>query len=303
MENDYISPPSSLNDEDMQIWRLAIEQGRQSGQYDDFLLQTLLGIPLLSLWNICSIVAMDMLHDYNIPDCITNLDRELLNEAAETELNENTVILLKPVQQWLSEQIVTSINKKEISPQVIGRFFDGAVDSKRTYIDIEQIGNWLLSRRLNAIESDNLGKYIDNSLERLVDFIMNESALLQLKIYDPNYKNPVENKEFGHLYFENARLQLQLNNIVNRKLHYRVSPNGHEERYAKNREQVLGAALAVITQWTDQCKNSSGKFEATKIAKLIDEKSLLFWAETGEPPLSLGSMEREIGKWINKTGK
>lgn len=82
-----------------------------------------------------------------------------------------------------------------------------------------------------------------------------------------------------------------------------TKPHGNTERFAQNREQILGAALSVITQWTEQCKNSSGKFEATKIAKLIDEKSLLFWSETGEPPLSLEKMEREISKWINKTGK
>jgi hypothetical protein len=79
--------------------------------------------------------------------------------------------------------------------------------------------------------------------------------------------------------------------------------HGNTERFALNREQILGASLSVITQWPKQCQNSSGKFEATKIARLVDEKALLFWPETGEPPLSREKMEREISKWINKIGK
>lgn len=74
--------------------------------------------------------------------------------------------------------------------------------------------------------------------------------------------------------------------------------HGNAERHAANREQVLGAALSVVTQWPNQCQNKSGKFEATKIAKLIDEKSLLYWPETGEAPLGREKMEREISKWI-----
>jgi hypothetical protein len=63
---------------------------------------------------------------------------------------------------------------------------------------------------------------------------------------------------------------------------------------------ALGAALSAITHWTEQCKNNSGKFEAAKIARLVDAKSFLFWPETGEPPLNLQKMEREISKWINR---
>lgn len=82
-----------------------------------------------------------------------------------------------------------------------------------------------------------------------------------------------------------------------------VKPHGNTERFAQNREQVLGAALSVLTRWPELCQNSSGKVEATKLANLIDEKALLFWPETGTPPLGRGKMEREISKWINKTGK
>jgi hypothetical protein len=79
--------------------------------------------------------------------------------------------------------------------------------------------------------------------------------------------------------------------------------HGNTERFAQNREKILGAALYVITQWPNHCHNSSGKFEATKIAEMIDSKSGLFWPDSGEPPLSREKMEREISKWINKIGR
>ncbi len=65
----------------------------------------------------------------------------------------------------------------------------------------------------------------------------------------------------------------------------------------------MGAALSVLAQWPDGCESKAGRIEATKIAKMIDEKSLLFWPNEGKPPLGLDKMEREIRKWINKTGK
>lgn len=79
-----------------------------------------------------------------------------------------------------------------------------------------------------------------------------------------------------------------------------TKPHGNAERYSGYREQILGAALSVIAHWPEQCKNNSGKFEAAKIAKLVDAKSFLFWPKTGDPPLTLQKMERVISKWINR---
>lgn len=82
-----------------------------------------------------------------------------------------------------------------------------------------------------------------------------------------------------------------------------TKPHGNTEINAQKREQILGAAMSVLANWPEQCRNSAGKFEATKIATRIDEKSLLYWPKTGEPPLSREKMEREISKWIKMAGK
>jgi len=77
--------------------------------------------------------------------------------------------------------------------------------------------------------------------------------------------------------------------------------NNHLERHAANREQILGAALSVLAQYPDKCKNQKGKIVAAKISVLIDEKAPLFWESTGEPPLSVNVMTRLISEWIKKT--
>lgn len=74
--------------------------------------------------------------------------------------------------------------------------------------------------------------------------------------------------------------------------------HGNTEINAQKREQILGAALSVLAKWPEQCKNNTGVIEATKIRILIEEKALLFWKETGEPPLSTENIEREIRKWL-----
>lgn len=79
--------------------------------------------------------------------------------------------------------------------------------------------------------------------------------------------------------------------------------HGNTEVNAQKREEVLGAALSVLATWPEQCRNNAGAVEATKIRKLIEEKALLFWKATGEPPLSTDKIEREIRKWMKKTGK
>jgi len=77
--------------------------------------------------------------------------------------------------------------------------------------------------------------------------------------------------------------------------------NNYSERHAANREQILGAALSVLAQYPNECKNKKGKIVAAKICTLIDEKAPLFWESTGEPPLSVNVMTRHISEWIKKT--
>jgi hypothetical protein len=80
-------------------------------------------------------------------------------------------------------------------------------------------------------------------------------------------------------------------------------PHGNAERFSSAREQVLGAALHVVTHFPSQCQSDDRKFKATKIAGLIDEKSGLFWPDDpNEPPLSRGEMENLIREWLSGMG-
>lgn len=75
--------------------------------------------------------------------------------------------------------------------------------------------------------------------------------------------------------------------------------NGYKERHAQNREQVLGAAFAVLAKWPDECKDSKGDPVASKIAYLVEAKADLFWSDS-EPPLTADSIADHLRDWIKK---
>ncbi len=67
---------------------------------------------------------------------------------------------------------------------------------------------------------------------------------------------------------------------------------------AKNsdRELVLGAALAVVATFPEQCRGQAGWIEAEAVAKVIQAKSAI-WFE-GPPHLSQSEMAELIDKWF-----
>lgn len=280
-------------------------------QYDNYLYKLLSRLALLSLWDICILFARNMLREHSVPNCIKNLDQDLIY-GLEPE-SDDELVVLKVIQEWLSEQIVKSISKNEIKPNIIGKYFNGEINPKRTYLNEKLIIDWLLSRDVSAScnYNDEEAPYYE-SLDAIHYYIISEVRLLKAYAYDnTSFYDAIDNKlegstdiprEHFHLLIENKSLRKQLNQTTTKNSTYKKL-HGNTERFAQNREQILGAALSVIIQWSDQCQNSLGKFEATKIAKLIDEKSSLFWPETGAPPLGLEKMEREIIKWIKKSGK
>lgn len=79
--------------------------------------------------------------------------------------------------------------------------------------------------------------------------------------------------------------------------------HGNTEINAKKREEVLGAALAVLAKWPNECRAGSGNIKATKIRELIESKGYLFWREDGEPPLKTSEIENLIREWLKKTGE
>lgn len=296
-------------------FRSAIEDAERNSQYYEYILTRLEKLPLLNLWDQCFWVAIAMFYSYEIPDCVQGLDWKALEQAyeidigehTEIDIDENTLLLLLPLQQWLSDQISKSIKDKEITPVLIGKFLDdGRIDPKRTYLEAETIENWLQCRGIgNAMdEFEFMANEINDSIGRIHGIFMREAAFLSAKTYNPAIKisKIIIEENYGDVFIENWKLRGLLNRQSSASPSKRSS-HGNAERFARNREQILGAAIHVIIHWPEQCRNSSGKFEATKIAAMIDSKSFLFWPESGEPPLNRQKMEREISKWINSNVK
>lgn len=72
--------------------------------------------------------------------------------------------------------------------------------------------------------------------------------------------------------------------------------HGMTEVHALKREEILSAALSVVTQFPQDCQFSSGGFSGAKIAKQIYDKAPLWWPESSDPPLSTKKMEEIINK-------
>ncbi|MGD0960834.1 MAG: hypothetical protein ABSB19_13595 [Methylomonas sp.] len=277
-------------------------------QYSDYLYEKLSDLPLLNLWDISLILGRFIAFDADMPEVIESLIIDIDKYCDAKESGSMATALIKPFHDWSLEQLLKSIDGGEIQPEIVGRSMDGKINPKRTYVKEDSINEWLLKRGINPLFYDDEELAISYSIawSRIHDAIIAEKKLLTENLVSSDISIP-EKTESSPLIDENARLREQIHQLLNqvqinkeaRKAKI-IKNHGNAERFAQAREQVLGAALAVIVQWPEKCKsNSSGKFEATKIAGLIDEKSLLFWEETGEPPLSLEKMERLISKWIN----
>lgn len=293
-----------LKMEDIDYARVKDDILQEDYNHEDFICSQLEKLPLFSIWDSCFQVAFDMLYCGSIPDCINGLNKEELEAAADDNPNETFIALLQPVQLWLSDKILIAMKKNEIKPILLSISIDGKIDVKRTYVDLVALRYWFTFRGID-LSHDYDTYFLDHyqdTIGRIYALIIKEVKYLSGIIYEPQsrihkYYDDKVNWEEKYLNLKIENRRLKAGNTQN------IRPHGNIERFAKNREQILGAALSVIIQWPVQCQNISGKFEATKIAKLVDDKSYLFWPETREPPLSLEKMEREINKWINKSGK
>jgi hypothetical protein len=79
-------------------------------------------------------------------------------------------------------------------------------------------------------------------------------------------------------------------------------PHGNTEINTKNKAEVLGAALAVLSKWPDECKHKNGNFAASKIAEKIEAEARLFWPDKDRAPLKVETMAEHINEWLKKVG-
>lgn len=65
----------------------------------------------------------------------------------------------------------------------------------------------------------------------------------------------------------------------------------------KNRENILGMALAILATFPEQCKNDKGQVTGEKILKTIDEKRHL-WTGNDKPDVPLAGYTELVNKWL-----
>ncbi len=66
----------------------------------------------------------------------------------------------------------------------------------------------------------------------------------------------------------------------------------------EDRERVLGTALAILSAYSERCRNNNGQVQTDRILEIFNEKGK-FWFGDRYPDLSKDAMRDLIDKWIN----
>jgi len=64
-----------------------------------------------------------------------------------------------------------------------------------------------------------------------------------------------------------------------------------------DKERVLGAALAILAAYPDQCRNNKGRVRANKIVEILEEKGE-FWFGKSTPSLSNTAKLNLVNRWL-----
>lgn len=152
-------------------------------------------------------------------------------------------------------------------------------------------------------ESQRAFEAMERMLSRPPDEFDADLVDLRQMVYDSAWhvvdapRKHLEKTTIEHLFIPNDELRrlLEGGSRVSRKVTGIASDNGHTERHAAKREQVLQAAIYCQAQWPEQCSDGS------KWAEVIDEKAPLFW-ESGVPPLGRAKIESLLRKAIKAPG-
>jgi len=264
-------------------------------------------IDLVSIWDISFVFAFDIFFDNSIPSTIKlKIKKDDFDELTE-ELTEKLKEGLLPLQQWMSEQIIKDIELGILEAKIISKSIDGKIKPKKSVV--ENLSGWAETRSIplgaayddfvlsSEIAWDNVSVRIDE-MSKSIHWHIND-VMYEM---DPIPYSEDIGIERDELDIENKGLRKKIKKLK-RLGSQNKQPDRRGEHHSKNREQVLGAALSVLSNFPEQCRNIQGKVEATKVRELIDAKAPLFWEEVNEPPLSIEGIERLIREWINKTGK
>lgn len=63
------------------------------------------------------------------------------------------------------------------------------------------------------------------------------------------------------------------------------------------REQILGAALAILAKYPDECR-WGGRIAGGRIAKIMDRKAPIWWPNEGSPPLEASTIADQLNNYL-----
>jgi len=119
---------------------------------------------------------------------------------------------------------------------------------------------------------------------------------------EPNFSEESYGINVQEIYFLENDINEFIDLLDNNNKNKQGKVHGNIEANTQKRLEVLGAAVYVLANFQDQCKNKQGKIEAAKISKLIEEKSFLIWKNVERdgkiPPLSTDAMSKIISNWL-----
>ena len=282
-----------------------------SEKFFDYLNLKLSNIAFLSLWDECFLMARFMIYNGSVPDGIKGINQKALNKFCELNLASEEITLndllsiAKPIQQGLSDLIVRSIDNNEIMPEITTRTIEGKINPRLTFCRPVDIINWLDVREIKNFPV--FKKNYEPSKTRmweLMDQLLKTATYLSGSVNDPNYESPYFNqseKDSKEYLYENTKLKMEVKNLNTQIENLQNTVHGNESKNTKKREEVFGAAIAVMSVWPDECTTKSKKFIASKIAAKIEKEAILFW-EDGKPPILKDGIATHIRDWLKKAG-
>lgn len=231
-----------------------------------------------------------------------------VEEAAHTlwdGLWDSKQATVEQIQQALKEAILN----KELVP-VRGTVTPiGSYNANPAVLDAFKVAEWAESRGLELESNGAFDSYVLDEAD-LCDRLQNHLEYLRRrKELGETETTALEERLSAFTEEERYEVFLRLeheNTALRKRLEQdRCSPtplqrsHGNTEHFAQKREQVLGAAFAVLAAYPEQCRNNKGKIEATKVRQLIEQEARLFWPRIGEPPLQTDGIEKLIRKYLN----
>lgn len=74
--------------------------------------------------------------------------------------------------------------------------------------------------------------------------------------------------------------------------------SGEKQAPDPEREAVLGAALAVVSRWPEQCRDAHGLIDPERVASCIETRAAL-WFENGAVPMPRADAEALLTRWLD----